>query len=561
MGATLIPTLDSLLEAIRHGNLLEHRQHNLELKENWAQEHGQKLSALANKRGLSVAWLVIGVNDKTGKLVPTDEKWARRTEEVVSQHINQHLDPAQACRSLRCLEVDGSWIVVVELAPPGALVKWGTDAYKAAGTTQAKMRPAEEMEFTIRLPGLVDYARQEWHGEIDGELADEFTTVVKAARSSDPGIAAASSSTELLTLLKIRDTNVSRVMFGDCRFRVVQFDVDGAPILNEQRTGLFFLLTRRFRNFIQQKTRELLGGADDPYSDLALREALANAVAHAAYFENDGEVVVELYPEKLAISNLCLPDAAHFANRWFSRAHKTYNVLLMEVLRLAGLVDELGRGKNVMFRESILTGKLTPQVFVDPAGRFSRWKLVLHGGTQNKRVLRLLERLREIYEDDQKALVAQALVLWNEEPVSRIRDYMDGESQQVLSAVFSNPKCPVFYLKDQDRLLVKRWPRVLLGEGKESKKLSDEEETNLYKTAYAIAKKHRAMKMTAPELRFYADMGNTRSEQTLASAILKRWCEKQWIERIGKGNYIFKPNNSADMEEFTQLIDRLAAGK
>ena len=53
----------------------------------------------------------------------------------------------------------------------------------------------------------------------------------------------------------------------------------------------------------------------------------------------------------------------------------TINGLLMEVLRVAGHVDELGRGKNLIFSDSIKNGKRSPEVILERAGRYDRWKL------------------------------------------------------------------------------------------------------------------------------------------------------------------------------------------
>src|SRR3990167_8863335 len=99
----MLTNLQNLIEEIRLGKALEHRHPNLELKEDWVQKHGEKLSALGNKTEQPVSWLVVGMTNE-GKLVGRDENWAKQREEVISQQINENLDPIQACKGVECRE-------------------------------------------------------------------------------------------------------------------------------------------------------------------------------------------------------------------------------------------------------------------------------------------------------------------------------------------------------------------------------------------------------------------------------------------------------------------------
>src|SRR5687768_18415241 len=91
----MITTLDQLKQELAAGTCLEHRHTNVELKATWDQEYGKKISANGNKVGEGVCWLVLGVS-KDGVLLGKDDKWLKQTEEHVSQHLNQYLDPLQA---------------------------------------------------------------------------------------------------------------------------------------------------------------------------------------------------------------------------------------------------------------------------------------------------------------------------------------------------------------------------------------------------------------------------------------------------------------------------------
>lgn len=296
--------------------------------------------------------------------------------------------------------------------------------------------------------------------------------------------------------------------------------------------------------------------AEESYPIRALREGIANAVAHAAYFEQHGDVLVEVYPDKLVISNLCLPEAAHFANKWFSRSRNTINRLLMEVLRIAGYVDELGRGKNLLFSESLKAGKRVPIVEVEKAGQFSRWRLHLYGGVRDEIQLRLLGRLRDLYKNEHKAMVASALVLWSNRPVSDIAKYIDGESKPHFQEIISDINGPVFFYEKRDELVPQRWVRVLLEEGKDSKALTVAEEEHLRRFVYDICGKYQGGIITPKELRKLAHMGETRSEKSLTSTLLRKWVREEHVEVVKYGVYRFKEPERTS-EEIGAIIEKL----
>jgi hypothetical protein len=62
-GEDMIRTIEELLEAIEAEGLKEHSQANVELKKDWDQKYGRKISALANKIEFEITWLVIGMED------------------------------------------------------------------------------------------------------------------------------------------------------------------------------------------------------------------------------------------------------------------------------------------------------------------------------------------------------------------------------------------------------------------------------------------------------------------------------------------------------------------
>ena len=268
---------------------------------------------------------------------------------------------------------------------------------------------------------------------------------------------------------------------------------------------------------------------------------------------------MEIYPDHISIGNLCLRDSVYFANRWFSRSHKTVNGLLMEVLRIAGHVDELGRGKNLIFSESIRNGKRPPEVILERAGRYDRWKLLLYGGEADERQIRLLERIRAIYGDDQKVLIAHALVLWRDKPVTEITNYIDGDFSRQFAEVLSNLKGPTFYWKAQDKIVLSRWASVLLGEGKDSKTFSPAEEEQMRTFAYDIRMNYHGGYITPKDLRDLAHMGNTPSEKSLSSKLLSKWTSEGSVRKLGQGKFQFVKKVEFPSSDFSELLKLLEA--
>lgn len=544
-----------LVQRVRSASLREIDASNVELKRSWDQDNGKKISAFSNRATDECHWLCIGVCDD-GSLAGHDATWAKRTEETVSQHINRFLDPQITCLGITCHVAPAGWFLLVKYANPGSVVNWNNFAYKAAGTTIEVMTPEEAMQLTVALPGLTDFSAQVRASDYDKGLVDEFAkTVAGRRRGTTLEAMDRLSSDDALKRIGIRNSNTQRILFGDLKYRIVKYDRDGTPIANETRSGLFRLLSPSCLADVQSWSKTQLGLATDPYPQKALKEGFANAVAHAAYFDGDGDIILELFPDKLCISNLCLRESQYFANKWFSRSHKTINKVLMEALRLAGVVDELGRGKNLIFAESLNCGMRPPEVVLEKGGRYDRWRLYLYGGSMDRQHMRVLQRLKEMYHDEHKALIAHALVLWRGHTVSTIRQYVDGESSRIFAEVLADSDGPIFYYQKNDQIVLRRWVRVLLGEGKDSKQLSPVEEEELLEFTAKIQTEYSAGYVTPKELRGYAGMGDTPSEVVLSSQILKRWTTLGKIEKIKKGLYRFVlKTSSVDFDELLRVL-------
>jgi len=545
---------DDIVQLVKQNKIHEHLHDNIELKADWSQKYGEKLSALGNKAHGKACYAIIGISDN-GALLSKSEKWAKQTEEIISQHINSNLDPIHSCKYSKCVEIDGSWIIVVAIENIGEVVYWSKDAYISSGTTIKVMSPEEILKLRIKLPGLTDFSRQIVMDEYSESLLfDFYKRILKRSNPSEHSESISSDPLKLLPHLNIDDTQAARILFGSCSYRIIRYGADGEPVENTRHNGLYNILTEDFINEIQDWTSRFNAHAASPYPTRSLKEALANAIAHAAYFDANGDIIIEMWPEKICVSNLCIKESTYFANKWFSRSHKTTNGLLMETMRVGGLVDELGRGKNLIFAEAIKSGKKPPEVIIERAGKFDRWKLVLFSNAQDEKYARLLDKSRSIYKDEQKALIAQALVLWRHQSVSSIRDYVDGDFSRQFAEVLSSLEGPIFFYKANDQITLTRWAEILIGEGKESKALSPGEEERLRKLTYDIQTKYHDGYITPKQLRKLAGMGESNSERVLSSTILSNWTTKKIVTKIRNGQYKFNVKPKLANIDFSELL-------
>ena len=535
----MITSIEEIQKKLDEGTLKEYRSKNLELKKGWSQDVGKKISAFANSILEGPIWLCIGIDDN-GNISGHNESWAKNTEETVSQHLNQYIDPQITCSSITCHSNESGWFIAVLYKNPGAVVYWNNKAYKGIGTTIQEMSPADVMKLTVTLPGLTDFSAQKYVDNLDKKFIVKFGNIICRKKSDSPIIDLQSVDLEnILSRIGIEGTRTSQILFGSVQYRVVFYDKSGNPARNEIRRGLFGVLDRSFLEEIQSWSKVQLKTNTNSYPEKALKEALANAVAHAAYIENSGDIIIELFTDKISISNFCMTESVYFANKWFSRAHNTVNRTLMETLRIGGFVDELGRGKNLIYAESLRHGKRPPEVLIEKGGRYDRWRLNLYGGTQNRIQLRLLNRLRQLYPDEQKALIANALILWRGRSVSDIKPYVDGDSSGLFAEVLMDTNGPIFYYREKDQIIPKRWVRILLSEGKDSKQLTPAEEAELQAFARKIRTEYYHRYITPKELRELARMGNTAAEQVLSSKLLKKWSDSGVVKKERRGLYKF----------------------
>ena len=509
---------------------------NVELKSNWHSDHGSKMSGLANRES-GPQFLVIGFNDE-GTSTGRGEDWAKTTEEQISQAVNKDLDPVAASIGITCERIGAAWVVVVQLENRGSVVRWRRKAYKMSGTTCVEMPADEELRLLVKLPGTHDFSKQRRKHQINYPLVRHYISkLAERSRTNDYRAFIQEKRVEDgLEEMGVADTVASDILFGRCQFRIISYDAKYGDTVRPRRNEAF----RGLLNLVDPQLRDNILGKDismvSAFSEQMLTEAFVNAVAHTAYYQHDGDITVELWSDRLCVSNICIPDAAYFANKWFSLRHASMNPLLMELLRSAGYADELGRGKNVIVSEALQSGLRPPEVGIERAGQFSRWRLFLHGAHQEGGQVALFDKLKETFSE-REAFFAHALVLWGEDQSRVLKYYLSDDYEDRLDRLNRMLNGPVLYSKSLQKLFIKPWvKRMLHGEGVYQYP-SPAEQNVLRSVIKKEVQDHHGGCLTNALLRKFLGLSQSARDIGLARKIINSWCQTKDIEATGRGCY------------------------
>ncbi len=503
---------------------------------------------LCNGQPDEECFLVIGVEDD-GTLSGHQEKWLASTLENVSQHFNQFLDPSISLLDITTEDIEGNKVIICTIKNPGVVVKWQENAYLGNGTTKKKLKADEILELSLSLPGLIDLSKRIVNYQPDEKLVEDFCEMGNFEYDEYS-----------LNRLHLNNSKCGELLFGNTKYRFVTYNQNADVLTNETHKGLLGLLSQELNEKIRKYYIPYL---NDTYriSDDMIREAIGNCVGHAAFQENDGEIIIELHPNRIIFSNLSYPEYTSLANKWFSSAHKSPNPFLMETLRLANKVDELGRGKKKLFSECLVNGFHAPVVTISDAGRYKRWSLLIPFEESSERYNNLQTLLKEEYQGNtEKSLIAYALVLWSDKPFSEIKNYFDTHESKIAAEIISDIKGPFFYWKEHDKIILQRWVKILLEEGRASKGFTVHEEEELYKRCKDMHNKYHNGYITTAQLRETSHLSSSKSDSNLCSRLLGKWTKEKKLTKIKNGTYKFVNKQSIGLGtlELESLIEAFA---
>ena len=528
-----------LLRELESGKLPE--SEFVEFKVKWGQDSGKSLSSIGNwKDG---GWMIVGVSDK-GDVVGFAKNLAKDQKNKVENHISQYLDPVSAVQSISFESVKNKNCVFIEIINPNEAVSWNKKFYKRVGSRTEEMSPAEKTALERKLPGF-DFSKMKYTGDTDPALVLNFAKLLK----DDNGFWGQKPANEVLSKLGIKDTNTAGILFGDHSFRFVRYNKNSDILDQEEKKGLYHLLKGDFVPHVQslakKKPVRLRPGSlsveeEKPYSPLALREILANAVAHSAFERRGGGLKVELYPDRIEISNHCAPEAEDLINKRFSSESFAKNPLLMKTLRRAGLSEELGTGKSKIFKYVVEDGKKEPLVtYKKTPMNYGIWSVVLYNEQLDKNLLKLMAKLKKQYKaKPDKYKLTVALLLWRNKPLNEILKHMDEHHQKLTKEILNDEQSPFLLVSSAvasgetiHKVVLKRWASLPL-KGKESQVLSEGEDQQFRKRLQNYAfQDQRDGYITNRQARRLLGFADSKSEQVQVSRMFQEWVKEGFVEK------------------------------
>ncbi len=139
----------------------------------------------------------------------------------------------------------------------------------------------------------------------------------------------------------------------------------------------------------------------EDYPELAVREALVNGVVHRDW-RMQGPVVVDHSPEVLVVTSPGPLVSGVTPENIITHPSKPRNPLLAKAMRNLGFAEEVGRGIDRMFRETIRAGRRTlPRI----EGTMDSVRVTLTGGSPDGRIARFVAQLPADEREDTDTLL------------------------------------------------------------------------------------------------------------------------------------------------------------
>jgi ATP-dependent DNA helicase RecG len=144
----------------------------------------------------------------------------------------------------------------------------------------------------------------------------------------------------------------------------------------------------------------------EDFPELAVREAVANALIHRDYHFLDQPVVVDHSPEVFAISSPGPLVSGVTPGNILTHPSKPRNPALARAARGLGLAEEVGRGVDRMYREMLRFGREIPTI----KSTLDSVRVSLVGGAPNTQIARFVAELPGEEREDVDTLLALVLL-------------------------------------------------------------------------------------------------------------------------------------------------------
>jgi ATP-dependent DNA helicase RecG len=156
---------------------------------------------------------------------------------------------------------------------------------------------------------------------------------------------------------------------------------------------LEFIRARRYLTPVTLPDGQQIHVEDFP--DLAVREALVNAVIHRDYHLSE-PVTVDHSPEVFVAASPGPLVSGVTPENILTHPSKPRNRTLASTARVLGFAEEIGRGVDRMYREMIRSGREVPKIESSP----DHVRVTLVGGAPNTQIARFVAQLPSAERDD-----------------------------------------------------------------------------------------------------------------------------------------------------------------
>lgn len=329
--------------------------YTIEFKRELNADFKKEMVAFANASG---GYILIGVEDNgTVKKLKIDNSF----RSVIQQHASECDPPVD----IKMQEIDD--VLVVTVAEGKEKPYRSTNGfYLRVGPNCQKLSTAKIIEF-VEKSGRVQFDERvrkdvNFEESLDASLVDQFMTSAKIKNVfqdkvhilSSLGVVKQVSGTRYFTNAGILFfTTTPSSIIKQAQITCVAFNgTEKVDILDRKDfkddlitnidSGLAFL--RRHLN----EASHIKGLKREDVLEIplvALREALVNAVAHRNYLETGAHIMIEIYSNRVIISNPGgLPDG--LTEKDFGKYSLSRNPVISDLLLRAGLIEKLGTGVN-----------------------------------------------------------------------------------------------------------------------------------------------------------------------------------------------------------------------
>lgn len=165
------------------------------------------------------------------------------------------------------------------------------------------------------------------------------------------------------------------------------------PLILEFERLLEFIRARRYLTPVTLPDGQQIHVEDFP--DLAVREAVVNAVIHRDYHLSE-PVTVDHSPEVFVAASPGPLVSGVTPENILTHPSKPRNRSLASTARVLGFAEEIGRGVDRMYREMIRSGRDVPKIESSP----DHVRVTLVGGAPNTQIARFVAQLPPAERDD-----------------------------------------------------------------------------------------------------------------------------------------------------------------